>query len=423
MALNAKAQQNNDANNQYYIDRRTSGKVDFNPDFAKIAYAPRLATPTVSNLELLVDASAIDLFADNGLTVMASVFFPNQPYSHLEILHRPDGGITNRNIQPFVTFSPEQLQNMLQPLGGVVPGTTEKLTLTGGETAIVFIEVESDRKKSFPARLIHRVVTDKDSLDGAIVSTAHVRLQSLVPPLHGANWIAADGPGNDAENHHRRGVVVLGGHAVDSRRYAIDWKKVKDSVSFSGNPRNVHSYFCYAENVFAVADGRVIRAKDGLPDNVPGHGEAFHPAVPLNFETIAGNSITIDLGNGHYAYYMHLQPGSLLVKAGDRVHRGQLLARIGASGDAREPHLHFEITTSPELLFGEGIPYSITRYRLNAQKYQDYHIWDVEVPGSSPGYATFYGNIAQWLEQHPYTVPVIGSSPVISTYYIRLPEC
>ncbi len=280
----------------------------------------------------------------------------------------------SRNIQPFVTFSPEQLQNMLQPLGGVVPRTTEKLTLNGGETAIVFIEVESDRKKSFPAKLIHRVVTDKDSLDGAIVSTAHVRLQSLVPPLHGANWIAADGPGNDAENHHRRGVVVLGGHAVDSRRDAIEWKKVKDSVSFSGDPRNVHSYFCYAENVFAVADGRVIRAKDGLPDNVPGHGEAFHPAAPLNFETIAGNSITIDLGNGHYAYYMHLQPGSLLVKAGDRVHRGQILARIGASGDAREPHLHFEVTTSPKLLFGEGIPYSITRYRLNAQKYQGIHL-------------------------------------------------
>jgi murein DD-endopeptidase MepM/ murein hydrolase activator NlpD len=51
------------------------------------------------------------------------------------------------------------------------------------------------------------------------------------------------------------------------------------------------------------------------------------------------------------------------VKAGDRVRRGQTLARIGASGDAREPHLHFEVTTSSKLLAGEGVPYLIDRYR------------------------------------------------------------
>jgi murein DD-endopeptidase MepM/ murein hydrolase activator NlpD len=50
------------------------------------------------------------------------------------------------------------------------------------------------------------------------------------------------------------------------------------------------------------------------------------------------------------------------VKSGDRVHAGQLLARVGASGDAREPHLHFEVTTSPAMLAGEGLPYLINRF-------------------------------------------------------------
>jgi murein DD-endopeptidase MepM/ murein hydrolase activator NlpD len=77
---------------------------------------------------------------------------------------------------------------------------------------------------------------------------------------------------------------------------------------------------------------------------------------------VAGNTITLDLGGGQFAYYMHLQPGSLSVKVGDRVRRGQVMARIGASGDAREPHLHFEVTTSPKLLAGEGVPYLIDRY-------------------------------------------------------------
>ena len=63
---------------------------------------------------------------------------------------------------------------------------------------------------------------------------------------------------------------------------------------------------------------------------------------------------------------MHLQPGSLRVKTGERVRRGQVLARIGCSGDAREPHLHFEVTTSPKLLAGEGVPYLIDRYRCKS---------------------------------------------------------
>ena len=43
--------------------------------------------------------------------------------------------------------------------------------------------------------------------------------------------------------------------------------------------------------------------------------------------------------------------------------RGQVLARIGASGDAREPHLHFEVTTMSRVIAGEGVPYLIDRYR------------------------------------------------------------
>ena len=143
--------------------------------------------------------------------------------------------------------------------------------------------------------------------------------------------------------------------------------QIRDGTSFSGDARDVHSYFAYGNAVLAVADGRVVTARDGLPDNVPGHGEAFHPAVPITLETVAGNTITLDLGGGQFAYYMHLQPGSLRVKVGDRVRRGQLLARGGGSGDAREPHLHFEVTTSAKLLAGEGVPYLVDRYRCTTE--------------------------------------------------------
>ncbi|WP_293786687.1 M23 family metallopeptidase [uncultured Pedobacter sp.] len=267
---------------------------------------------------------------------------------------------------PLLSFDSPELKTMVKILGS--DNTKDALSIEAGQSAVVYIEAKTSKKIPFPNHIIHRIITSTDSLDGAAINTHTSKLQTLHAPVSGSDWIAADGPGNSIDNHHWRGNIVLGGRAVNSRRFAIDWKKVKDSVSFSGDAANVRSYFCYGEEIFAVADGTVITATDGLPDNIPGHGKAFHPAVPLTFEKLPGNHIVIDLGDGHYAHYMHMKPGTVRVKKGDHVSKGQLLGNIGNSGDAREPHLHFEVTTSAKLLSGEGIPYVIDHYRSGSQK-------------------------------------------------------
>ena len=282
--------------------------------------------------------------------------------NRIEVLNADAGA-----AQPIATFEAEQLEAMLQSLGGKTRSDPkEGLVIADGQSAIAFMSVAFDRSSHIPDRLLHHVSTVDSAAEGAVIATRHTKLHVLGPPVEGANWLAADGPSNDRDNHHRRGVVILDGRAVDSRRYAIDWKQISDGASFSGDARDVRSYYSYGKAVLAVADGRVITARDGLPDNITGHGESFHPAVPITLETVAGNTITLDLGDGQFAYYMHLQPRSLRVKAGDRVRRGQVVARIGASGDAREPHLHFEVTTSSKLLAGEGVPYLIDRYRCKS---------------------------------------------------------
>jgi Peptidase family M23 len=265
--------------------------------------------------------------------------------------------------KPIATFETGQLETMLQPLGGkTFSDAKDRLVIGDGQSAIAFMEMVFDRGSRIPDRLLHRVTTSYAPEEGAVISTRHTELHVLGPPIEGPDWLADDGPSNDPDNHHRRTVVILDGKSVDSERYAIDWEEVKNGATFSGDLRDARSYYAYGKPVLAVADGRVVIARDGLPDNIPGHGDAFHPAVPISLETVAGNTITLDLGGGQFAYYMHLQPGSLRVKAGDRVWRGQMLARVGASGDAREPHLHFEVTTSPKLLAGEGVPYLIDQY-------------------------------------------------------------
>jgi len=71
--------------NQYYIDRTTSGKIDFHNEFATKHIAPRLTTKQEIKLSVILDESSAELFADDGLTVMTEIFFPTAPYNKIQI--------------------------------------------------------------------------------------------------------------------------------------------------------------------------------------------------------------------------------------------------------------------------------------------------------------------------------------------------
>ncbi len=71
--------------NQYYINRAHSGKVDFQKEFAKKHVAPRLSEKVAMNLTLIIDNASVELFADDGLTVMTEIYFPNAIFSNISI--------------------------------------------------------------------------------------------------------------------------------------------------------------------------------------------------------------------------------------------------------------------------------------------------------------------------------------------------
>jgi murein DD-endopeptidase MepM/ murein hydrolase activator NlpD len=108
----------------------------------------------------------------------------------------------------------------------------------------------------------------------------------------------------------------------------------------------------------------VVRAEDGHPDNPAGHGADFHPAEPIRIDNVGGNLIVLDLGDGQYAHYFHLKTGSVRLRVGDHVRKGEVIGAIGASGDAREPHVHLEIIDARGTLAGEGLPYVIDHYSV-----------------------------------------------------------
>jgi fructan beta-fructosidase len=82
--------------NQYYIDRTHSGQIGFSKDFGRKHIAPRLSANKDSQLTLVVDASSVELFADDGATVMTSIFFPVTPYSQINL--QANNGLTVKEL-------------------------------------------------------------------------------------------------------------------------------------------------------------------------------------------------------------------------------------------------------------------------------------------------------------------------------------
>ncbi|MBW4330984.1 M23 family metallopeptidase [Stakelama sp. CBK3Z-3] len=305
--------------------------------------------------------------ADGGHHFIYELYLTNLSSAEVRVKSLDIIDPDNADREPLRRFTGKQLTAIAQPLGeGMSMDESAKpISVAPGRTVALFLAISVPQGEPLPEHLAERLTySDGTVVTGGTVEARHPLLKVLGPPVRGSDWDAADGPGNGRYNHHRRGIFVIDGHLADSRRFAIDWKQVRNGASFSGDKTRDSSYYAYRQPVLAVADAVVIEARDGLPDNPPGHGVDFHPAAALTFDKLGGNTITLDLGDGQYAHYYHLHPGSLRVKVGDHVQRGQVIARIGASGDAREPHLHFEVSTTPSLLTGEGVPYVIDRYRV-----------------------------------------------------------
>jgi murein DD-endopeptidase MepM/ murein hydrolase activator NlpD len=230
--------------------------------------------------------------------------------------------------------------------------------------AIAFMWVTVDAGSAVPNTLRHRVTGRTQPVEGGVVRVSAARPIVLGPPLRGADWLAANGPANGSG--HRRAIIPIEGRTPIAQRFAIDWVRFgPDRATFTGDRLDNKNYRAYGAEILAVADGVVTSIKDGIPENVPGPASR---AVPITLETIGGNYVVLDLGGGRFAFYAHMQPGSVRVKAGDRVRRGRVLGLVGNSGNSTEPHLHFHLGASASPLGAEGIPYVIESFETqNAQ--------------------------------------------------------
>jgi hypothetical protein len=261
-------------------------------------------------------------------------------------------------------FSGPELEGMVTLLGNAE--VTGKTKIAPGGFAVVYMWVTFDRREDVPPAIAHRIsvkVGDyPEGISADLVPTPVERKPVVVisPPLRGEEWIAGSGPSNTSD--HRRALIPINGRAYISQRFAIDWVQLyPDGKTYQGDPANNKNYRAYGAEIHAVADGIVTDMKDGIPQNIPGENSR---AVPITLETVGGNHVIMDIGGGLYAFYAHMQPGSVRVKIGDKVRRGQILGLLGNTGNSTEPHLHFHICNANSELGSEGLPYAFASYEV-----------------------------------------------------------
>jgi hypothetical protein len=191
-------------------------------------------------------------------------------------------------------------------------------------------------------------------------------------PLRGERWVAVNTPGDRIPSH---GTDMLG------QRFAYDLLQVDFRRSLRDHPAGIlrrlivgiRTRDCYAwgAEIHAPFDGEIVRASDGLEERGWIHPVRELALVLKNAFTFSPDRLPSILGNhvimhsGEiFAGFAHLVPGSVAVEAGQTVRRGDVLGRVGHTGNSTSPHLHFQLMDSPELITAKGVPCAFRAYEV-----------------------------------------------------------
>ncbi|ADI37836.1 putative uncharacterized protein [Waddlia chondrophila 2032/99] len=237
---------------------------------------------------------------------------------------------------------------------------------------IFFVKLAFDQKEKIPGSLKHRLKLKGSAGPGSKSQSSLTYeagsfcvckkdLPALALPLRGKGWIVFNGCCSSA-GAHQNSLLPVNGTLYNAQRYAIDFMKLDDKGTlYSGDPSVPSNWHCYNEKVYAVEDGLVISVLEGLEDQPPG---ALPDPNSITLKTVTGNHIILKLSSGVYAFYAHLKKGSIRVKEGNSVSKGDEIARVGNSGNTSAPHLHLHLMDAPSPIGSNPVAYTYDRFKL-----------------------------------------------------------
>jgi hypothetical protein len=316
-------------------------------------------TPVVGN----VIASPEPVLASNGRQELAY---------ELQLINRTESTVTVKSLEALAGGKVVQklagaaLEAQMAPYGQPKHG----VKLKAGQGAYVLMDVSLARRAKVPAELTHRIKLTMQPKQAAVATDyalAPVKVTDreavvVAPPLRGSGWVVANGCCS-AFTAHRGTVLPVNGAPHVAERFAIDFVQI-DPLGrlFEGPLDQLSSYPYFGDEVHSATAGKVVGVVDDIPNTPAG---AFPPAITA--EKAGGNHVVVAFGGGHYAFYAHLQPGTVRVKVGQKVKVGQVLGLLGNSGNSNAPHLHFHVMDSPRPLASNGMPYRFSSFKVEGE--------------------------------------------------------
>ncbi len=323
---------------------------------------PRQAlTPITASLLGYPDPKLASL-SDGRFYTAYELLLANATGTDIELL-----GLEIRDLDPagkFVqTMSADAIKARLRLPGRTEPGTI----VPAGQSGYLRINLSFGSREEAPRAVLHdfavkpaKPLPTLPPVFTERVARVHIYLEpvpAISPPLRGDRWVAA---AVNRESYHRTAIMPINGRWCAPERWAVDFIQLDEKNRIaSGDPSRNESFPQYGREVLAVADGLVVSVEEGHPDEPPGQLPAG-----MTLEGAPGNMVLQDIDREHRVLYAHLQPGSVKVKAGDRVKKGQLLGLLGNSGNTDAPHLHFHVLRGMAPLAGDGVPYVFDSFVL-----------------------------------------------------------
>jgi len=253
--------------------------------------------------------------------------------------------------------------------------TVPNRVLEPGKKLVVFNPFPDFEPELELTKLRYDITFANDTKTTVLVTPRPYRTKTpLIVPVPGRSFVH---DGHDALSHHRRldvtgGMTTALGITSNMTRYASDFcvtdAKGKMWKTDGAKPED---WYGFGTPIVAPGDGVVVRASDGMADNVKGGPPAFTmDEVLKNVWLVFGNVVVIDHGNGEFSSLAHMKKGSIAVKTGDRVKQGQAIGAMGMSGDAFLVHLHYQLQSDAN--FGEGLPSTFHNFkRLTGKGFVD----------------------------------------------------
>lgn len=163
-------------------------------------------------------------------------------------------------------------------------------------------------------------------------------------------WYVFWGGSDISQNYHNRYSNMYG--------HFDFWVMGINGKSHKKNPKNNTDFYAFAQEIIAPCNAKVIWTIQRVKDNIWPNMNTLEPY---------GNLVLLETKDKEYLLFAHLKNKSIVVKKGEEIKKGEKLALCGNSGNSTEPHLHFGVLNTKDLISGNGLQSFFKKIKVNGK--------------------------------------------------------